>query len=486
MPTRTDIRRSAVAPAFRRLPLRSVLVSTVVAATLIGCARAAEVGAPVPTGAVYPGATWEGVGDPEAAGWSAEGLARVRDKLSTMSTTGMMAVVGGRMLFEYGDVEVVSYLASVRKSVLSMLYGIYEERGAIDLDDTLDELGIDDIGGLTPQEKQATVRHLLMARSGVYHEASNSGDDLARAPPRGSQRPGEYYLYSNWDFNALGTIFEQETGKNIYDAVGEHIAVPLGFQDWDRSIHERSGDTTRSVHRAYHMNFSTRDMARIGYLMLREGRWQGRQIVPEAWVEESTSALTPRSEMNPPQRRNGAFGYGYLWWVFDNPDLPDAFDGAYTGLGAVGQHILVMPALDLVVAHKTRPGQGRSVSHGQFLEVMALLVQAYCGQSCDDESAAFSTASKSARPAMALPRAPTKPENGRTPARPRRAARGRHGLLGLEFHSPDDELRRTILERMIFQREPNVDKRHQVRLALPRGNDRGVAQINHIDAAAVY
>ncbi|MGH7503090.1 MAG: hypothetical protein ACREL7_15295 [Longimicrobiales bacterium] len=73
----------------------------------------------------------------------------------------------------------------------------------------------------------------------------------------------------------------------------------------------------------------------------------------------------------------------------------------------MGQHILVMPALDLVVAHKTRPGQGRGVSHGQFLEVMELLVQAYCGESCDDVSAAFSTASKSARPGMALPRAPT-------------------------------------------------------------------------------
>jgi hypothetical protein len=116
--------------------------------------------------------------------------------------------------------------------------------------------------------------------------------------------------------------------------------------------------------------------------------------------------------MNPPQRRNGAFGYGYLWWVFDNPDLPDAFDGAYTGLGAVGQHILVMPALDLVVAHKTRPGQGRSVSHGQFLEVMALLVQAYCGQSCDREAAA---ALSLTHLAMALPREAPKIRIGGAP-----------------------------------------------------------------------
>jgi CubicO group peptidase (beta-lactamase class C family) len=115
---------------------------------------------------------------------------------------------------------------------------------------------------LSPQEKQATVRHLLMARSGIYHPASNSGDDLASAPPRGSQAPGSYYLYSNWDFNALGTVFEQETGRNIYDALESDLARPIGMQDWRRELQVRSGDTTRSVHRAYHMILSTRDMAR--------------------------------------------------------------------------------------------------------------------------------------------------------------------------------------------------------------------------------
>jgi CubicO group peptidase (beta-lactamase class C family) len=299
-----------------------------------------------------------------------------------MSSTAFMAVVGGRVLMEYGDLERISYLASVRKSILSMLYGIYVDRGVIDLDETLAQIGIDDVGGLTDAEKQARVRHLLAARSGVYHEASNSGDDLGSAPPRGSQAPGTYYLYSNWDFNALGTIFETKTGKDIYDAFGEHLASPLRMQDWDRSIHRRSGNAERSMHLAYHFNLTTRDMARIGYVMLRNGMWNGRQVVPRDWVRESTRAITPRTEMNPERRRTGAFGYGDLWWVFDNPELPDVYDGAYTGLGAVGQHILVMPALDLVVAHKTEPGEGRSVSHNEFLEVVELLLDARCGAMC--------------------------------------------------------------------------------------------------------
>jgi CubicO group peptidase (beta-lactamase class C family) len=331
---------------------------------------------------VFPADEWERIERPECAGWSAEGLAGVRDRLSQMTTTGFMAVVDGRVLMDYGDVQVLSYLASARKSVLSMLYGIYVQRGAIDLDRTLEQLGIDDHGGLSAEERQATVRHLLSARSGIYHAASNGGDDAASAPPRGSQRPGAYYLYNNWDFNALGTIFEQLTGKDIYDAVGEHLAGPLHFQDWDRSIQRKSGDSTRSRHLAYHMHLSTRDMARIGYLMLRQGNWAGVQIVPRAWVTESTRPITRVHDMNPPRRRDGPFGYGYLWWAFDRPELGPAYQGAFTGLGAVGQQILVMPALDLVVAHKTRPGEGRSVSHAAFLEVVERLVQARCGAGC--------------------------------------------------------------------------------------------------------
>ena len=331
---------------------------------------------------VYPAAEWERIDRPESVGWSTAGLEQARAKLSTLATTGFMAVLGGRVLMEYGDVKRVGYLASVRKSVLSMLYGIYSERGQINLEKTLEQMRIDDIGGLTAEEKQATVRDLLRARSGVYHPASNPGDNLPSAPPRGSQKHGTYFLYSNWDFNALGTIFEQETGVNIYDALQKDIAEPIGMRDFDRATQQKSGDLTASQHPAYHMNLSTRDMARIGYLMLREGNWNGKQIVPRGWVKESTGLQTPRVEMNPPHMRNGVFGYGYLWWVFDKPNLSREAQGAYTAIGADGQMILVLPALDLVVVHKTVPGSGREVSEVQFFEVVDLLVAARCGQTC--------------------------------------------------------------------------------------------------------
>jgi CubicO group peptidase (beta-lactamase class C family) len=372
-------------PRVTSMPMRHALFSLFVAASLAtaGCAspRPPEVTAnATASAAVYPAAEWERIANPESIGWAQADLDSVRARLSQLSTTGFMAVVGGRVLMEYGDVQAVSYLASVRKSILAMLYGNYVASGKVRLNKTLAEMGIDEIGGLTAEEKQATIRDLLTARSGIYHPASNDGDDLASAPPHGSQKPGAYMLYSNWDFNAAGTAFELETGRNIYDALDTDLAQPLGMRDFNRAAHRRSGDSTKSKHLAYHMNLSTRDMARIGYLMLREGSWKGRQLVPRDWVREITRAYTPVSEMNPPRRREGPFGYGYLWWVWDGAQAAGAYRGAYTGLGAVGQHITVLPTLDLVVVHKTRPGQGRSVSHQQYLEVLDVLVKAGCRQ----------------------------------------------------------------------------------------------------------
>jgi CubicO group peptidase (beta-lactamase class C family) len=356
-------------------------------AIALGCGRAPP-STPIPADAIYPGVAWDSITNPHALGWSPAGLDSVRADLATLASTGFVAVVGGRILMSYGNTDTVTYLASVRKSVLSMLMGNYVRRGIIDLDKSLADLGMDDLQGLTAHEKQATVRDLLTARSGVYHPAANSGDDTQFAPPRGSLAHGTYYLYNNWDFNALGGAFERMTGRDIYDALESDIVRPIGMQHFERTRHQKTGDSTRSRYLAYHMHFSTRDMARIGYLMLRKGRWNGRQVIPADWVEESTRAFTRVHEMNPPRRREGPFGYGYLWWVWNGEHATGPYTGAYAGHGAIGQHIVIMPQLDLVVAHKTSPGQrdssgrARTVSHPRFLQTLNILVRARCGERC--------------------------------------------------------------------------------------------------------
>lgn len=328
---------------------------------------------------VFPGEDWEIMGPPELAGhgWDGEALRDVRAFLrDSANSTGVVVADRGRVAFTFGDIEELSYLASVRKSILAMLYGFWVENGTIDLEATMEELGIDDIGGLLPIERRARVRHLITARSGVYHPASNGGDNLADAPPRGSQEPGTYMLYSNWDFNAAGAVFEQRTGRDIYDEAQAQLAIPLEFEDWDRAMQRKSGNLSISRNPAYHFWISTRDMARIGHLMLNQGNWNGSQVISREWAREITRVVTPLEEMNPVARRDDYFGYGYMWWIFDGPRAVGPFDGAYTARGAVGQWISVFPAIDLVIAHKTNSIYERTTSRDSWTRMVELLFKA--------------------------------------------------------------------------------------------------------------
>jgi len=345
------------------------------------------VAAPLAAQPVVPGKEWSRWEKPEAAGYSAKRLDAVRGWVGTIGTTAMMVVVGGRPVFEYGDLAHLSYLASVRKSILAMLYGKYVANGTIDLNKTLKEIGLNDKQGLMERELEAKVEHLIAARSGVYHPASNSGDNTDSAPPRGSQKAGSYYLYNNWDFNAAGAVFEKLTGVDIHDALEKDLAQPLGMQDFDRARQRKSGNPEKSQHMAYHMWLSTRDMARVGLLMQREGDWGGRQVIPREWARRIASLVTPLGDMNPPSLRSlgnaTRWGYGYMWWVWDAPaNAAGPFRGAYTGMGAVGQYITVLPALDMVVAHKTDPEQRRAVSQGEFMATLHLLIASRCSGPC--------------------------------------------------------------------------------------------------------
>jgi CubicO group peptidase (beta-lactamase class C family) len=309
---------------------------------------------------VYPGTEWEPITNLESFGFSAEAFRALATYADSIDTTGLLVVVGGRVLVEYGDVSEVTYVASVRKSILAMLYGNYVFDGTIDLGKTVGELGMDDVGGLLPIEKRATVGNLITARSGVYHLASNEGDDRAHAPERGSKEPGTHMLYNNWDFNAAGAAFEIMTGRDIFDALRTDLAEPLAFQDFGpgtQAMHKETGDPELSRFPAYHMHLSTRDMARLGYLMLRNGVWNGKQILPRNWAIEISTPVTPLEEMNPEQSRRGPFGYGIMWWTLDDRRIPPEFRGRmHTARGAYGQYITVIPSLDMVVAHKTAVG----------------------------------------------------------------------------------------------------------------------------------
>lgn len=349
---------------------------------LISSAAAQSVEVSTQEDQVFPGKTWEVVSATSLTPECNEQLRATRDYLQRLDTTALMAAQDGKVLFSYGPTEVVSILFSARKSVLAMLYGKYVADGSIDLEKTLADIPIDDSGGLLPIERQARLRHLLTARSGVYHMAANSGDDRASAPPRGSQVPGSYFLYNNWDFNAAGTAFELQTRKGIYRAFADDLASPLQLEDFDIARHHRTGDLTRSDHAAYHFHLSTRDMARLGHLMLRQGAWRGKQLIPADWVSKITTTVTHAAEMHPPKTARRGFGYGYLWWTLpDSPSSP--LNGAYMAWGVHGQYILVVPRRNMVIAHKRQvPVAGNWnvswVSSSEFLAAARMLADAPC------------------------------------------------------------------------------------------------------------
>lgn len=328
-----------------------------------------------------PGTSWDFHEDPEAIGWNMEALRSYRNYITDSTVvTGLLIMQDGKVVYGYGDVVENSYIASCRKSVLAMLYGEYVESGTIELDKTVKELGIDDVEGILPREQKATIQDLISARSGVYHPEGYPGGMQQFAPERGSVEPGSYWLYSNWDFNVAGYIFEQETGKNIYDEVERQLAIPLQMQDWDRSLQHKQGDTTISKYLAYPMWFSTRDMARIGQLMLNKGNWNGQQLISKDWVDEMIKQRTTQQELNsnvPVFEGTGInYGYGYMWWRFEDMGDP-RYKGAYVALGAMGQAIAVFPAINVVVAHKTKAAYRRRNSTLVRAELLKRAVAAF-------------------------------------------------------------------------------------------------------------
>ena len=187
----------------------------------------------------------------------------------------------GAIVASWGETDTNLLLNSARKSLLSALMGIAVSNGEVQLDDTMARLGIDDVPpSLSQAEQQATVRDLLEARSGIYHPANYETNEMVtRRPARGSHPPGTFWFYNNWDFNALGAIYERATGTSVFGGFAWQIARPIGMQDFDPASCTYAGGSA-SRYPAYLFHASARDLARFGLLFLRMGRWGNKQVIP--------------------------------------------------------------------------------------------------------------------------------------------------------------------------------------------------------------
>lgn len=322
----------------------------------------------------FPGREWRSV-EPVKFGWDDALLAKARAMFESQPSAAVMVVHRGRLIAEWGTVAEPYTAQSVRKGLVSPLVGQLIAEGKLNLDATLEAMGIDDVDPpLTTGERQATLRDLLRSRSGIFHSALYEVGGWTRERKKLAEEemaagydlypPGAYWIYNNWDFNAVGTIIENAAEENIGPLFARKIAEPTRMQDFrsehveyttsDHPAEKRFGNV--SAHRAYVMNVSTRDLARYGLLYLNCGKWGRKNVAPKSWVLESIVGPDTR-EGRPADRLTTGFGdYGYLWQI----DRPGA--RRYVGLktrepfyiasGARGHLLAVFPYLDLVVAHQ--------------------------------------------------------------------------------------------------------------------------------------
>ena len=319
---------------------------------------------------------WMQYADPEAAGFSREGLDLARRYADSVRSGAVMIVRRGLVVQAWGDVARKLELHSVRKSIVSALFGIAGDRNQIDIDRTLGALRVTDREPLSEAERGARVRDLLSARSGVYLPAAYAAADQDSARPgRGSHAPNTFFFYNNWDFNVLGVIYERFVDSSLYRSFYERIARPIGMEDYSPGDGFLVYEPSESLHPAHTIRMSARDLARFGELYLQNGEWNGRSLISRRWIAESTS---PKSDLGEGQ------GYGYLWWTaapgYFGPRYPQLTRRAlFYGSGTGGQLVVVIPSDDLVIVHRGDTDHGRNVAGRDAWRIVEMILASEAG-----------------------------------------------------------------------------------------------------------
>ncbi len=229
-------------------------------------------------------------------------------------------------------------LYSLSKSFTSTAVGLAIAEGKLSLDDEVLKFFPEDA---PPQPsnnlKAMRVSDLLRMSTGHQTEPPRTPDQpwtktfLAQPVPF---KPGTHFLYNTSATYMLSAIVQKATGMTVLDYLRPRLFEPLGIEHptWETSPQGISAG-------GFGLSIRTEDIARFGQLYLQKGKWQGKQLVPEAWVEAATARQTSNGS-NP--KSDWDQGYGYQFWRCRH--------GAYRGDGAFGQYCVVMPEQDAVIA----------------------------------------------------------------------------------------------------------------------------------------
>jgi CubicO group peptidase (beta-lactamase class C family) len=281
---------------------------------------------------------------PEVAAWMEE-----------RSVTGLVVLRDGQILHESyhlgTDMDDRRISWSVAKSFLSLLAGVLVAEGAVSLDDMVTEHAPTLVGSAYDG---VTLRDVLAMCSGVAFDEDyldpdsdinrmgrvlalgGSMDEFAAGLTARTRPPGKRMEYVSIDTHVIGMVLRGATGRDIPELMSEKITGPMGISSGiEAAYYLTDGEGTAFVLGG--LNMTTRDYARLGLLVAENGRVGTRQIVPSAWIDEST---TPRAPTPP-----GAPRYGYQWW------LPaDGRSGEVLARGIYGQHVYVDRTRGVVIA----------------------------------------------------------------------------------------------------------------------------------------
>lgn len=277
--------------------------------------------------------------------------------LDKTTTTNFLVIKDDTIVYERyfrgNTKESLATSWSVAKSFTSALVGIALEEGYIEsVDDPitryLPELGQSGYNGVP-------IKHILQMSSGiefreVYDDPSSDtktmmgrlamgGSIVDYAASLDSQRKsGEAFNYASIDTSILGILIEETTGMSPAEYLEEKIWSKLGTESGATWGTDNRGNTLSFGY----LNATARDYAKFGRLYLNKGNWNGKQIVPAAWVEESVNPDQDYLKLVNPEG-GLSIGYQYQWWV------PAGTEGEFTGIGVWGQYVYVNPAHNLII-----------------------------------------------------------------------------------------------------------------------------------------
>jgi len=238
-------------------------------------------------------------------------------------------------------------LYSVTKSFTATAVGMVVSEGGFSLDDKVISFFPEDVPDtISPHLAEMTVRHLLMMSPGynsepdILHSGNWIKDALAAPVPH---KPGSTFLYHNTGPFLLSAIVQKVTGLKLEDYLTMRLFAPLGITDYDWEMNPQRINVG-----GWGLRLSVESMAKLGQLYLQKGMWNGKQVLPKAWVEEATAIQNKQlpqwlmNAKNDISNNDFAQGYGYFFW--------HGRHNTYRASGAYGQFIIVMPGQDAVLA----------------------------------------------------------------------------------------------------------------------------------------